>query len=265
MKRKGIFAAYGAALALLALASVYDLFLSERLYAPNCLFAWVLEHYASVAAYGCYAFMMAVLAKGRHRFFLLGVFGFGALCVQSFFGIYGLRSWLLGIAFYGVLVFFALYSAHRMSQAKCEAWCKWILFYAKLMLVSYGIVLLIKLGWQRVRFRQIDAQHPFQCWWLPQLAGMAYASFPSAHTALTSSLLACFIKDVWKKRRISIGKAITVFGAIALMGLSRIIMGAHYLSDVCVAFLISFSVYVWLERKEKRKYGIWEGRWKHGR
>ena len=55
MKRKGIFAAYGAALALLALASVYDLFLSERLYAPNCLFAWVLEHYASVVAYGCYA------------------------------------------------------------------------------------------------------------------------------------------------------------------------------------------------------------------
>ena len=52
MKRKGIFAAYGAALALLALASVYDLFLSARLYAPNCLFAWILEHYASVAAYG---------------------------------------------------------------------------------------------------------------------------------------------------------------------------------------------------------------------
>ncbi len=98
-------------------------------------------------------------------------------------------------------------------------------------------VQLVKLFWGRVRFRDLVAGYSnFTPWFIPQGITGNF-SFPSGHTAMGWMFLPLLVivrKREWKDP-IKILIIILVLGWGIFVGLSRIVVGAHYASDVLFA------------------------------
>ncbi len=96
------------------------------------------------------------------------------------------------------------------------------------------LVELIKLLWGRVRFRDLASGFvDYTPWFLPQgITGNK--SFPSGHTAMGWMFLPLLItvKDRRNTNTVKILAYILILGWGLFVGLSRIIVGAHYASDV---------------------------------
>jgi membrane-associated phospholipid phosphatase len=95
-------------------------------------------------------------------------------------------------------------------------------------------VQLVKIFWGRVRFRDLAVGYSnYSPWFIPQgLTGNN--SFPSGHTAMSFMFLPLLIaveKRGWKNP-VKILTIILVLGWGFFVALSRIIVGAHYASDV---------------------------------
>jgi membrane-associated phospholipid phosphatase len=100
----------------------------------------------------------------------------------------------------------------------------------------------LKQLWGRVRFRDLTEVTDFTAWYLPQ--GMTGdASFPSGHTGMGWLLLPLILLIPEENRagRVSAGVLVSAF-AIAV-ALSRVKIGAHYLSDVLFASAIEIGVF----------------------
>ena len=115
------------------------------------------------------------------------------------------------------------------------------------------VVNLIKIPWGRARMRLVAVYDRayFMPWWQPGkalrdtlvAAGVAaeeFKSFPSGHTANASSLmLLCLLPQLSGKLA---GKRTALFlvGFVwtSLVAASRIVMGAHYLTDTIVGFAV---------------------------
>jgi membrane-associated phospholipid phosphatase len=149
------------------------------------------------------------------------------------------------------------------------------LFAAIVVALSNVIVQIMKIVWARQRFRTIvetegnagllsqykDTIPLFTPWYKPNLIFSggrtetflaafkeydhdAFKSFPSGHTvAASASFIAIFIPDIFPKFK----KFTWLFWVIpaiytALVAFSRIVVGAHYLSDVLFGGFIGFVV-----------------------
>lgn len=114
---------------------------------------------------------------------------------------------------------------------------------------------IFKLSWGRVRFRDLtDGYTEFTN--LFTINGYTgNKSFPSGHTnAATSCLLVSlicgrFINRKWVRSLITI----VCFGYICLVAFSRIVVSAHYASDVLVGFVIGLLTIIVLYYVLKRK------------
>ena len=109
--------------------------------------------------------------------------------------------------------------------------------------VSSGIINLMKLLWGRVRFRDLgETYEAFTAWWVVNGNTGAH-SFPSGHTgsAGTSYFLMFlpFVSETWQKRpALCFGAAFTY---TTLVAVTRLVVGAHYLSDVAVGGTVIFT------------------------
>ena len=122
------------------------------------------------------------------------------------------------------------------------------------------VVNFIKVCWGRPRMRLVTS-HPeafFVPWWqlgnalkeTLMAAGVAadeFKSFPSGHTANATTMLLLGLVPYLKPQLQKYQKALVAFGFAwaAIVALSRILLGAHYLTDTAVGFLVGFlSVYL---------------------
>ncbi|MBR6939640.1 MAG: phosphatase PAP2 family protein [Clostridia bacterium] len=110
------------------------------------------------------------------------------------------------------------------------------------MALQAGIITLMKTFWGRVRFRDLDADYSRFTNWLTVNGNTGDHSFPSGHTAGAGvSYLIMFLPYISKKlqrnRPLCFGAAFCYTTAVAI---TRLVMGAHYLSDVAVGGLVSF-------------------------
>ncbi len=133
------------------------------------------------------------------------------------------------------------------------------------------INLVIKGPWARARFRlvQSDERAYFMPWWhagdslRDTLAATGvdaeeFRSFPSGHTGCATALvclgfLPCVSERLRGKERLLAGVGLVW---TALVALSRIIMGAHYLTDVTMGFAIGLASILfaeWLVYGRKRE------------
>lgn len=130
-----------------------------------------------------------------------------------------------------------------------------------LLVIFVDIILVnvIKIPWGRVRMRlvAVDERACFMPWW--QLGGglketltaagvlaEEFKSFPSGHTANASVLMLLCLVPMLQPRLAK--KQTLLFGIglawTTLVALSRIIMGAHYLTDTTVGFAIGLGTLV---------------------
>lgn len=125
------------------------------------------------------------------------------------------------------------------------------------------VVNLIKIPWGRARMRlvAVDERAYFMPWWTAgselkdtlTAAGVAaeeFKSFPSGHTANASALmLLCLLPLL---RRKLAGKQTLLFligfSWTVLVAASRIIMGAHYLTDTVVGFAVGLTALILVSR-----------------
>ncbi|MEE9377608.1 MAG: phosphatase PAP2 family protein [Candidatus Lokiarchaeia archaeon] len=113
-------------------------------------------------------------------------------------------------------------------------------------------VLLIKFLWGRVRFRDLSLSFvEYTPWFLPQ-GFTGDQSFPSGHTAMGWMFLPLLItvKDRKNTDPIKILVYILILGWGLFVGLSRIIVGAHYASDVLFSTGFAAVTTLLLYRKE---------------
>src|SRR5699024_2804419 len=102
--------------------------------------------------------------------------------------------------------------------------------------------------WGRVRFREMDESYDaFTTWFIPQFEKYQElfddpASFPSGHTSnATVIMMIIFLPVLFEKFK---GKDkllyTTAIAWIGLVAVSRIVMGAHFASDVTMGAAVSF-------------------------
>lgn len=110
-----------------------------------------------------------------------------------------------------------------------------------LALASLLFVHPLKLLWGRVRFRDLDAAHlGFSDWYSPQ-GFTGHASFPSGHTAMAWLLLPCVLLAArGTPARLVLTLLVVAWGTFVALG--RIVIGAHYASDVLWSTLFALAV-----------------------
>jgi membrane-associated phospholipid phosphatase len=115
------------------------------------------------------------------------------------------------------------------------------------LLGVYGYLCLIqpiKLLWGRVRFKDLDALYSdFTPWFLPTGINGNH-SFPSGHAAMAWMILPFLILVVNKSKSLKVSlHIIIIFWGLAV-SLSRVVMGAHYASDVLFGSSIIIIVFL---------------------
>lgn len=115
------------------------------------------------------------------------------------------------------------------------------------LLSVYGYLCLIhpiKLLWGRVRFRDLDALYSnFTPWFLPNgLNGNQ--SFPSGHAAMAWMILPLLLLVVNKSKTIKISLLILIIFWGLTVSLSRVVIGAHYASDVLFGAFIIIIIFI---------------------
>jgi membrane-associated phospholipid phosphatase len=125
---------------------------------------------------------------------------------------------------------------------------------------SILIVNVLKIIWARPRMRFIQGIDDFKYWF--QISGISLdnelKSFPSGHTANSFIMLALgfFITNLKQRKYFSIFAILWGIG----VALSRVVLGAHFLSDVTVGGAITLLLIFVLEEKLlKKREEIYEG------
>lgn len=151
------------------------------------------------------------------------------------------------------IVTFSLYIAAAVLLFKAPRPLLYDLMRIAVVTLFYLIALLtlvgaLKLCWGRIRFRQLSDFSQFTPWYQPR-GFTGYASFPSGHTANASALYALTLFSPLVKSRA--GKVICYTVPIVwiiTMAVSRVLVGAHYASDVLFGAAISIALFYLIRR-----------------
>ena len=124
------------------------------------------------------------------------------------------------------------------------------------LLVIFGELLVVncvKVLWGRPRMRLIaaDPRAGFLPWWQPShalrdaltgagVAAEEFKSFPSGHTANASTLMLLALRPGLQKRQTALFAAGFLWACV--VGFSRIVAGAHFLSDVTMGLALGLLV-----------------------
>jgi membrane-associated phospholipid phosphatase len=149
------------------------------------------------------------------------------------------------------LIIYKLVSTKSTLEPKVQLWMKVTL--AQAIIVPGFFVQIMKTVWGRVRFYDLDSLYSNYSPWY-QINGInGHRSFPSGHTAMGWMLLPLLllIVDLKPKRKILIYVGVIFWGL--LVGWGRIIIGAHYASDVYFSTLLSFIGFIFLRHKLQKR------------
>ncbi|MDR1630546.1 MAG: phosphatase PAP2 family protein [Oscillospiraceae bacterium] len=238
---------------LLGVAAVWDLKIDQMINNPENYFGEFLARIGELPVYLVAPFSAVVFFAANKKTVwkavlsaLLAVLGWVLFFV--WFGGNWFKSDDFRDAFSVVLAVFvsavSLFIAAKLPEKTMKQLQPFAVF---LLIAAIGTALSvegIKRVWGRVRFRDLLRAEDFSAftpWYLPQ-GVTGNKSFPSGHTsAASASLLLSALPCVFEKFK---KQEVKIFIITALytfaVGLSRMIVGAHYLSDITMGTLIGF-------------------------
>jgi len=146
-----------------------------------------------------------------------------------------------------IIIFIVLHLKNQVQSAIAIRFAKVVVAVA-----FFGYVICIqgvKYFWGRVRFRELDAAFSqFTPWYLPQgITGSD--SFPSGHAAMGWMLLPLLIFLMNKKECIKNLSFVLIFTWAVVLALSRVIIGAHYASDVLFGSFFVIIIFILILKK----------------
>ena len=134
---------------------------------------------------------------------------------------------------------------NKFTEFKKHAWLLIVLIVSEMIVVN-----IVKMIWARPRMRSITDISEFEHWY--EINGWTndneLKSFPSGHTANGFVAIAYMIFIPYIK---SIKMKYFITGAViwgSLVALSRVVLGAHFLSDVLVGSYITIFLFILLEK-----------------
>lgn len=131
----------------------------------------------------------------------------------------------------------------KFSEYTIKQHIRFFIFYTCVLLTAILITFIMKNIWGRIRYRDMEEAAQFCVWYKP--CGLyGNHSFPSGHTTAFTSIL-CFLQ--WKThplQKVSPLRYIIIGALIIFMPVTRMMMGAHFLSDTAAGFMITYSCYL---------------------
>ncbi|OQA65311.1 MAG: hypothetical protein B6D44_12015 [Ignavibacteriales bacterium UTCHB2] len=242
-----------------------DLWISVNLYNPASYWARLLEKYGEIPGLlviliAIHIYIVTLKESSNIKTILFTSF---LLTTASLVTIYML--WAISLAITGNPAFFNYNEIYFFVAAiianiftsllfkKHNKFSKKSILFSRLTfkMFFYGYLVIIqplKIFWGRIRFRDLAENYSnFTAWYIPNgITGNQ--SFPSGHAAMGFILMALFIFIMDKSffKRIFF-KAIIISYAIAVC-ISRIIVGAHYTSDVLFGAMIMIISYLLIKQ-----------------
>jgi membrane-associated phospholipid phosphatase len=146
-----------------------------------------------------------------------------------------------------IIIFITLNKRNQVQSTIAIKYSKVVLGMA---LLGYVICIqVVKTFWGRVRFRELDAAFSqFTPWYLPQgITG--FDSFPSGHAAMGWMLLALLILISNKKEWVKYLAFLLIFIWEVVLALSRVVIGAHYASDVLFGSYFIIISFIYFSKK----------------
>lgn len=230
-------------------ATFYDYQITDFLYNPHHLIAQFFAHYAYIPLVLCMTLYFSYEKKAYDKYLgYLTVFYILYLITNGIGNeIRMALSFLLCIPCYQMI---KIYS--DKSEYKKEEIYQFLKYISIVIVISFISINFVKVFWGRLRYRDMIDSSMFTPWYIIDVFSGNY-SFPSGHTMIASTSL-CFLKlkdfislDMKKIKLLKI----VVYVYIITMIFTRLILGAHFLSDTLMAFaivsLISEYVYKKLE------------------
>jgi membrane-associated phospholipid phosphatase len=247
---------------------IYDLDISKQLANQNSGWAKFLEDYGMIPGIfvilgGIYIYYSYIKSKSdvwsyiqKVVFFLVSsglIFYLSDILLNNFVSDHLIIFLIISFSI-STIIFITLHFKNQVQNILAVSFAKVVVGVA---LSGYVIfVQCVKYFWGRVRFRELDAMYSqFTPWYLPQgLTG--FDSFPSGHAAMGWMLLSVFILLSNKKEWIKYSALIMIFLWALVLALSRVVIGAHYASDVLFGsffIIIAFLLYYRKIRHTKSK------------
>ncbi len=240
--------------------------ISQAIFNPVSGFGHFFEAFGEVpcmlvASFGC-AGLWATRNRKNKALDVIGFIGFGALCVLFGLGAGSLPGQYIaakGEILYaaGILVAVAfMLAAAKIGKGNKEALRNAALVGLFMVLIALFGVNILKMIWGRPRMRLLaQGEGQFAFWVIPQpfAKNNEYMSFPSGHSAnsaciLWITLLPTFVKGLQGK---GAKAALNMFAVawLVLVMVSRVVMGAHFASDVLFGAGITVLSFTLLSRR----------------
>ena len=261
--------AYGIILGLVAvllvLGGLFDKVISDTVYQPNNFMANIFE---SAGIFTPFIFVSATfvvlffLVKAGDRYRALKKALCAAASVISYL-IYGFMAsetyldplWARAIVAVGtalVLTPLTFLFFRNKTEERLRRYSIFLIFASIVCVISSLLTInVLKFIWGRPRYREMMADgdvalSPFTPWYhINGFSLHGHHSFPSGHTCSAANLLVLLaLEEVFpdareKKKTLALVVGIYIF----TMAYSRIVLGAHFLSDVTAGFFIGFITY----------------------
>lgn len=238
----------------LLIGAFYDYQITNALYRTDSILGILFERFALLPVQLMVVITMCMLARSKHRCFL-----FLAQVASSYLCIDFVHYWLqldlililITLVVSCMLTWIVYLFVQRMSLVQIQKNITFFVFFTCVLLTAMLITFLLKNGWGRIRYRDLTDPAQFCVWYEPCLL-FGNQSFPSGHTTAFTAIL-CFLQFKRSPQQpTSVTRVLVISLLILLMPLTRMMMGAHFLSDTAMGFIITYSCYLMYRTYFKR-------------
>ena len=266
VQKAAVYSALGAvAVALMVVATFFDMKIGNYMYMPENLFGVVLEvggvspFYLVIAFAGAVFFAFSRTLKKsawntvRMVFAVIAALGGLTLFFHQFTKLWfdsRIIYYIVAAAISLPCLALGLWGLTRLSANTLKKLAIFSLFAVIALAVSMSIVQGVKTLWGRPRYREMfkaDDFSIFSPWYKPYEISFhdSQQSFPSGHTASAGAIMviAALPEIFTKLKKYEWLLFACGIGFTAAVAVSRIIMGAHFLSDVTMGAIISIGTY----------------------